>query len=193
MPDLTNIYQRVNPIKGWFSNAQMDVLYPYVQSLPKDALLLELGTYRGKSTLFFRLANPDIKIITIDLFEPYEGSMKPQPDGTRKSNNVQEIDPTVLAEGNIFSIKGDNKEVVKGLNMEVDFLFIDSDHSYPNVKADIENYTPFVKEGCIVAFHDYDPGHPDVPKAIDEWMVNNREFKQIEIRQHLYIARRIAK
>lgn len=37
---------------------------------------------------------------------------------------------------------------------ELDFLFIDGGHDYPTVKADFENYSPLVKPGGLVAFHD---------------------------------------
>jgi predicted O-methyltransferase YrrM len=37
---------------------------------------------------------------------------------------------------------------------QVDFLFIDGDHSYSGVKRDFEDYSPFVRPGGIIAFHD---------------------------------------
>lgn len=39
-------------------------------------------------------------------------------------------------------------------NDEIDFLFIDGDHSYSGVKRDFELYEPLVADGGIVAFHD---------------------------------------
>ncbi len=46
-------------------------------------------------------------------------------------------------------------ELKKILNDEpLDFLFIDGDHSYEGVKADFENYSPLVKPGGLIAFHD---------------------------------------
>ena len=36
----------------------------------------------------------------------------------------------------------------------VDVLFIDADHTYAGVKRDYECYSPFVKRGGIIAFHD---------------------------------------
>lgn len=39
-------------------------------------------------------------------------------------------------------------------NQEIDFLFIDGDHSYAGVKKDYEMYSPLVRSGGIVAFHD---------------------------------------
>jgi predicted O-methyltransferase YrrM len=40
----------------------------------------------------------------------------------------------------------------------VDVLFIDGDHTYAGVKQDHEMYSPLVREGGIVAFHDIVPG-----------------------------------
>lgn len=37
---------------------------------------------------------------------------------------------------------------------KLDFLFIDGDHSYEGVKTDFLNYSPLVRPGGIVAFHD---------------------------------------
>jgi predicted O-methyltransferase YrrM len=39
----------------------------------------------------------------------------------------------------------------------VDFLFIDGDHSYGGVRADFELYSPLVRPGGMVAFHDIAP------------------------------------
>lgn len=41
-------------------------------------------------------------------------------------------------------------------NKKVDFLFIDGDHSYKAVYSDYKNYSPFVRNGGIVGFHDLD-------------------------------------
>lgn len=38
-----------------------------------------------------------------------------------------------------------------------DFVFIDGSHTYPDVRADWENYSPMVRAGGLVAFHDILP------------------------------------
>lgn len=45
-------------------------------------------------------------------------------------------------------------EAVKAAIGEVDFLFIDADHTYEGVKRDFELYSPLVKAGGIIALHD---------------------------------------
>jgi hypothetical protein len=37
---------------------------------------------------------------------------------------------------------------------QFDFLFIDGDHTYEGVKSDFEMYSPLVKPGGVIAFHD---------------------------------------
>ena len=39
-------------------------------------------------------------------------------------------------------------------NEQIDFLFIDGDHSYHGVKTDYNMYGPLVRKGGIIAFHD---------------------------------------
>ena len=44
------------------------------------------------------------------------------------------------------------KEILNG--NQLDFLFIDGDHSYEGVKKDFEMYSSLVRKGGIIAFHD---------------------------------------
>lgn len=39
-------------------------------------------------------------------------------------------------------------------DLPIDFLFIDGDHMYNSVKSDFELYSPLVRKGGIIAFHD---------------------------------------
>ena len=51
---------------------------------------------------------------------------------------------------------------------ELDLAFIDGDHSYEGAKADIKAWTPIVREGGILAGHDYYTRWPGVVRAVDE-------------------------
>lgn len=61
----------------------------------------------------------------------------------------------------------------------IDFLFIDGDHSYRGVKDDFEMYSPFVKKGGCIAFHDIviSPKHHDRNVYVGEYwrdLTNNK-------------------
>jgi predicted O-methyltransferase YrrM len=42
-------------------------------------------------------------------------------------------------------------------NRQVDVLFIDGDHTYEGVKKDFELYSPMMRKGGLIAFHDITP------------------------------------
>ena len=40
------------------------------------------------------------------------------------------------------------------LNIKFDLIIIDGDHTYEGVKADVDNYVPFLADGGLLMFHD---------------------------------------
>jgi cephalosporin hydroxylase len=149
----------------------------------RPRVVLEIGTERGGTLfLFTRVADPNAKIISLDLPDgPFGGGYprwkvplyKSFAKGRQKIYLLRRDshDPRTLEE--VERILGDEK---------VDFLFIDGDHTYEGVKSDFETYFPLVRNGGFVAFHDIVPGHPEkvggVPKF---WSQIRRRFRHLEI------------
>ena len=93
---------------------------------------------------------------------------------TENKNADNETDIEDKENLNATIIQGDSREVE--FEEEIDLLFIDGDHHYATVKADIEHWVPKCKG--ILAFHDYNPtAHnlrqfPElegVKRAVNEW------------------------
>jgi predicted O-methyltransferase YrrM len=64
----------------------------------------------------------------------------------------------------------------------VDFLFIDGDHTYEGVRRDFEMYSPLVREGGIIAFHDIVPGPPENVGGVPEfWNKIKTRYRHLEI------------
>ena len=117
--------------------------------------ILEIGTANGGTLFCFcKLAQDDATIISIDLPEgPFGGGYPewkiPIYQAFAKENQK------------LYLLRKDShqeetlEEVKKILNgKELDFLFIDGDHTYEGVKKDFEMYSPLVRKGGIIAFHD---------------------------------------
>ena len=61
---------------------------------------------------------------------------------------------------------------------ELDFVYIDGDHSYPAVRTDMDLYYPKVKIGGLFAGHDYGERYEGVTRAVDEFFsINNEELQ----------------
>jgi predicted O-methyltransferase YrrM len=116
---------------------------------PQNAM--EIGSFLG-GTLFLlcRLAQPAARIFSLDL---YRGNL----GGARKALYYSFL----TKQQRLHIVTGDSHsdrtllKITRRLGHEkLDFLFIDGDHSYEGVKRDFEMYSPLVRPGGIVAFHD---------------------------------------
>lgn len=112
---------------------------------------MEIGTAQGGSLFCFcKLAPKEAEIISTDL----------PPLATEKYLR-QFFKHFPKKEQNLHLLKADShrkdtlEKVKKILDGKfLDFLFIDADHSYEGVKMDFEMYSPLVRSGGIIAFHD---------------------------------------
>lgn len=148
----------------------MQVKYEFLKLLEvfrgqNPRYILEIGTANGGSLFSFcKLAEDDATIISIDLPGGDFGGGYPEwkiPVYTAFAGENQKL--VLLRKdshktetlNDVKKLLGDNK---------LDFLFIDGDHSYEGVKRDFELYSPLVREGGIIAFHDIAP-HWDYPEV----------------------------
>jgi predicted O-methyltransferase YrrM len=117
--------------------------------------VLEIGTHRG-GTLYFwaRLARPDAILISIDLpGGKFGGGYSPfrAPIYRRFAQERQKLH-LVRANSHAESTLVEAKRLLAG--QPIDLLFIDGDHTYEGVKKDWEMYSPLVRSGGLIAFHD---------------------------------------
>jgi len=121
----------------------------------KPRTILEIGTANGGTLfLFSRVAPEDATIISIDLPGGKFGGGYPKWRGVLYKSFALPGQKIHLLRAD--SHKRETLEQVKAIlgGREIDLLFIDGDHTYEGVKKDFETYSPLVKEGGIIAFHD---------------------------------------
>ena len=120
-----------------------------------DPVIVNIGIFRGATMYCMHAGAPNARMIGIDTVYP-QGHV---------------LDPKMKAQ----IIIGDSGKLHTEFDKEIHMLFIDGDHRYPAVKADIEGWTPKVAVGGYVIFHDYktEPKvaakHAGVKQAILEW------------------------
>jgi len=83
----------------------------------------------------------------------------------------------------------DTVTIVKDLFQKapIDLLFIDGDHSYEGVKMDWEMYSPLVRSGGLVAFHDTRI-EPRIIRFLDELRAAGRVIEDIPIQGSWHIG-----
>lgn len=120
----------------------------------------EIGVAQGNYAEVLLSAIPGLKLILVDSYEGewsllYAAAKQRFPELIRQRSleAVQDI--------------ADNS---------LDFVFIDADHAYESVKADIAAWTPKVRPGGIVSGHDYyltRQGNEGVIRAVNEYTADN--------------------
>ena len=137
--------------------------------------IVELGVWKGVIPRFILPRNPDWKYVGVDLYEP-------QPDNPSETYEPGENGhawdhETYFKEVSEILDMYDNAKLLRMHTVEaahefddksIDFVFVDADHSYEGVKADLEAWIPKIRSGGMIAGHDYTEEFPGVIEAVHE-------------------------
>lgn len=151
----------VGKIQGAFSWFDMAALKTGTDRLKPGDIYVEVGVQHGRSTYVANTFLPEeVEMFAVDIFDP--GS---SPDTMSRADFFKEtgMDKRVsyTSEGSkIASEKWDGRPIA--------MMFIDADHSYEGVKADVDNWSQFVKPGGYLYFHDADATSPGVEQLVRE-------------------------
>lgn len=166
-----NMEHFYHDIVGWFTFPKL--YSKMVERFPSGSKFLEIGTYAGKSFAYLVVeainSGKEIEITGLDGFgweglkEDFDRNMKP-------------------VEGKYFVIKGNSIECSKQFpDKYFDFVFIDANHTYEDVKADILAYLPKIKDGGVIAGHDYCDDWKGVIQAVNEVFEGKANIEQDEV------------
>lgn len=146
--------------RKWLHDTAVDIATQFLQPV-----IVNIGVLHGATMHCLRAGAPEANLFGVDVTYKY---------------GVQR--PEVLR---ATMIEGDSTICHIDFNLWIHFLFIDGDHHYPGVKADIAGWANKVVQGGIIGFHDYSPEEvyirnlpllAGVKKAVDEWMASESAY-----------------
>jgi len=132
----------------------------------KPRKMLEIGSYKGESTLMFAASGLFDEIHCIDPHSGYEEANEIFEDSWE---NVQSdfFKNTKMFGDKIVYHRGYSYDFANSFNTsEFDFIYIDGSHEYDDVVRDISDYS--TKTSLILAGHDYGNSHEGVTRAVNE-------------------------
>ena len=134
---------------------------------------LEIGTAGGGTLLFLtRLASSRAMIISIDLPGGKFGGGYNEKRAWFYQRFARASQQLLLLRGDSHSGRTLDRVNAALKGKQLDYLFIDGDHSYAGVKSDFEMYGAIVRRGGLVALHDIVGGRTEsvggVPRFWDE-------------------------
>ena len=183
-PDEAQVLKNVNPIGGWMSIPEILILYRLAKALPDQARILEIGSYRGRSTSAIGHAIRQSKktICSLDIWQNFDTQGLLDQDSTGHTIPPGEfgvfidfLHNTRWFSSQLTAIKASVEQVADFLPEDhFDLIFIDGAHDYENVDRDIKAAMFTLKSGGIICGHDYrEDGGQDVIRAVHENIFNN--------------------
>ncbi|MEG3838990.1 class I SAM-dependent methyltransferase [Microcoleus sp. herbarium14] len=159
----TTIQSAVEAIEGFMVPGQEEYLFNKVKSLSNDAVIVEIGSYKGRSTVAMSYActGTNRKIYCIDTWDGNETDFSDRNFFKMWQENVEKnglSQYVVPLRGYSHQILSQWEELTGG--QAIDFIFIDGFHQFLDVLKDYELSLPFVKDGGWIAFNDVVPTWP---------------------------------
>ena len=149
------------------SKQELAALLRLLMPIPRR-VVVEIGVHKGYSLEIWRKAlNPKI-LVGIE-------------------NHPEMIDFELIEKLGVHIVTFNSKaafDKVKSITGNIDFLFIDGDHSYEGVKSDFELYSPLVRYGGIIALHDImikDPVYHGIVEVNKFWNEVKKNYQCREL------------
>lgn len=191
--------ERFKELDGWLSDQEAFGLQQTASKLPRNATVVEIGSWQGKSTYCIAAGLRSGKIYAIDPFNADAGS-----DADSQKEYQQKGSGKNLLEqfnDNMQRLKVSSKIIVRqGYSQnfylefkEIDFLFIDGDHSIEGCTSDFNLYAPALKKNGIIAFHDYyeDRPHLGPTHVIQQLIPATGQYRFLRSYDSLWTAEKI--
>jgi predicted O-methyltransferase YrrM len=170
-------------IPGYLHPVEGRCLYWLAGKVPPGGLALEVGSFKGKSSVCLAAGLGDTaRLACVDTWRndamPYDAQADVMPEFLQNTKRFSErIEPH----------RGRSAEIAASWTRPIDLLFIDGDHSYEGCSGDLRAWMPFVRPGGWVTFHD--SSEVGVARAISEFLP--RAHRSLEFRAwSIYAARK---
>ena len=141
---------------------------------------VEVGVAAGNTSRMLLEEFPDLHLVLVD---PWDFFVYPFGDENAKAFKRDKsarsreaiVEKLRFAKDRVIILHGFSPQVTEMCKGGFDFVYIDGDHHYEAVKADMKAWWPLVRPHGIMCGHDYgykggQAPHHDVDRAVNEFM-----------------------
>lgn len=175
--------------QNWFSEDNQTMLLKYIKKFcnKKESIILELGTWMGRSAFFSsKYITEDSVVICVD---HWRGDISIGKEYKNKESELlykQFIINLWEYRNKIIPVRMDGNVAIKLLyemGIKPDLIYLDMDHSYESVIINLKNINRYYPDVPLVGddFYHYE----GVKRAVMEQLINN-DYKYLDIERNCY-------
>ena len=157
--DLERALAAIDGVDGWLTEGQARLLYATARAVPADGTIVEIGSFRGRSTIMLASGAPaGVDVVAID---PHAGNDRGPQEIAGFETEAEDDHRVFLANLDAAGVRervqvvrrfsGDAHGVVDG---PVDLLWVDGAHRAKPAHADLTRWGNRVRPGGRMLVHD---------------------------------------
>ena len=144
-------------VTGFLGDHEARFLAMLAASTPADGLIVEIGSFKGKSTVLLASVAAHYGLGQIVAIDPHTSPSPTDPGLPPGASSFEEFSAALRSanlEEKVEVHRTFSREVAKDWNRPIRLLWIDGEHTYQGTKEDFEMFSPFLASGGVVALHD---------------------------------------
>lgn len=179
-------------IHGWTTPDELEFLYRTAGSLDDRGVIVEIGSWQGRSTVCLAHGSRQGKNIKVYAIDPFTGSSENQKPGVKVwtyddfKNNLAKAGVQEM----ITSVVSTSEAAAKNWDKPIEFLFIDGAHEHEFVEKDFLLFSPYLINGGIIAFHDT---APNLKAALKDWIIPGLPGPRDVVKKYILKSRQFKK
>jgi hypothetical protein len=160
-PDLDQVidsaWAKACHVPGYIGEREFRALAMLFAAAPRDGVTVEIGSFKGKSTVGLASLSAHYGLGPIISIDPHNAPSVTDPFLGEQTSSFSDFLSALRGAGveeHVEVHRARSREVSQGWTRPIRFLWIDGDHTYEGAKLDFDLFMPYVVDGGIVALHD---------------------------------------
>ncbi len=154
---VAGLLAEVLPVEGFLTPREMSFLMLLAACPTAKGEILEIGSFKGKSTILLARSAELGDGAMINAVDPMTAPCETDPDLKGDESSLADFTRNIVehnAADRVVLHQMLASELAQSWKTPLRLLWIDGDHTYAGTKSDLDGFLPFVADRGIVAFHD---------------------------------------
>ena len=160
-PDLDEVidraWQKTRNVPGFLGENEARFLGMLAACVPAKGLIVEIGSYKGKSTVMLASVAAHYGLGPVVAIDPHTSPSRTDPALGAATSTFEDFQASLESAGvreQVETHRDFSRGVARGWDRAIALLWIDGDHTFGGAKEDFDLFTPHLVNGGIVALHD---------------------------------------
>lgn len=170
----------IDTVDGYLTDEEGLFLYNSAKNCSKNGVIVEIGSWKGKSTICLAKGSKAGKKEKVYAIDPHTGASEHKKafgkiwtfDEFKRNIKNAEVEDIVIP-----IVKTSKDAEKEWTSIPIELLWIDGAHEYDFVKLDYELWEPHLIDGGVIAFHDTHNENPK--KIVTDYLYKGNTFKNV--------------